>query len=113
MGIKEKSPKRVAVAAGAFIVAGSTDARRRLSDGQPLGHKRGSMAGRAANRRAALYRHRARDLVQRAKDIRGECDRRHMLELAATYERTADNLAPAPAPSEPATVFTRREILRR
>jgi hypothetical protein len=38
-----------------------------------------------------------------------------MLELAATYKRTADNLAPAPAPatSEPATVFTRREILRR
>ena len=48
------------------------------------------MAGRAANRRAALYRYRARDLVQRAKDLPAECDRRHMLELAATYERTAD-----------------------
>jgi hypothetical protein len=36
-----------------------------------------------------------------------------MLELAATYERTAASLAPAPATSEPATVFTRREILRR
>ena len=36
-----------------------------------------------------------------------------MLELAATYERTADNLAPAPAVNEAATVFARREILRR
>ncbi|MGA7083257.1 MAG: hypothetical protein WB005_08800 [Pseudolabrys sp.] len=73
------------------------------------------MAGRAANRRAALYRYRARDLVQRAKDLPAECDRRHMLELAATYERTADSLVPAPAPAvgEAATVFTRREILRR
>ena len=73
------------------------------------------MSDRAANRRAALYRHRARDLVQRAKDLPAECDRRHMLELAATYKRTAENRAPAPAPatSEPATVFTRREILRR
>jgi hypothetical protein len=70
-------------------------------------------ANRTANRRAGMYRHRARDLVQRAKDIPDESDRRHMLELAATYERTADNLAPAPAVSEPATVFTQREILRR
>jgi hypothetical protein len=32
---------------------------------------------------------------------------------AATYERTADSLAPLPAVNEAATVFTRREILRR
>ena len=71
-------------------------------------------ANRTANRRAALCRHRARELIERAKDIPGEDDRRHMLELAATYERTADNLAPLPPPvSEVATVFSRREILRR
>ena len=72
------------------------------------------MSIRFAHRQAALYRQRARDLVQRAKDIPAECDRRHMLELAATYERTADSLVPLPPPvSEVATVFTRREILRR
>jgi hypothetical protein len=59
------------------------------------------MADRAANR----YRHRARDLVQRAKDLPAECDRRHMLELAATYERTADSLVPVPASSEAQSVF--------
>ncbi|MGB8307092.1 MAG: hypothetical protein WCE36_24965 [Pseudolabrys sp.] len=47
------------------------------------------MAGRAANRRAALYRH----LIQRAKDLPAECDRRHMLELAATY-RLRPNISP-------------------
>ena len=52
------------------------------------------MATRTANRRAALYRQRARDLVEHAKDIPGEDDRRHMLELAAIYERTADDRAP-------------------
>ena len=74
---------------------------------------RGMARNRTAHRRAALYRHRARDLVQRAKDIPAECDRRHMLELAAIYERTADTLAPVPATREAATVFTRHEILRR
>ena len=44
----QKPYKRVAVVGGEFTVA-------RLSDGQPLVHKRGSMADRAANRRAALY----------------------------------------------------------
>ena len=74
------------------------------------------MENRTAHRRrrAGLYRHRARELTERAKDIPYEADRRHMLELAATYERTANNLAPAPsATSEAATMFTRREILRR
>ena len=58
------------------------------------------MIDRTARRRAGMYRHRARDLVERAKDIPAECDRRHMLELAAIYERTADNLAPAPVVNE-------------
>jgi hypothetical protein len=72
------------------------------------------MANRTANRRAALFRQRARDLVQRAKDVPDKSDQHHLLELAATYERTADSLAPLPAPvSEAANVFTRREILRR
>ena len=71
------------------------------------------MVDRSASRRAGAYRHRARVLTEQAKEPRDESDRRHMLELAATYERTADKLAPAPATSEPATVFTRREILRR
>jgi hypothetical protein len=70
------------------------------------------MANRIANRHAALYRQRARDLIERARNIPAEHSR-HMLELAATYERTADYLAPAPATSEGATVFTRCEILRR
>ena len=71
------------------------------------------MADRSASRRAGMYRHRARALTEQANEARDACDRRHMLELAAIYERTADSLAPAPATSEPATVFTRREILRR
>ena len=58
-----------------------------------------------------MYRHRAHELAERAKAIPGEDDRRHMLELAAIYERAADNLAPAVG--EAATVLTRRKILRR
>ena len=69
------------------------------------------MADQSANRRrAGMYRHRARELVERAKDIPGQDDRRHMLELAAIYERTADNLAPAPATSEAQSAFTRRDV---
>ena len=72
------------------------------------------MADQAANRRrAGMYRHRARVLREQAHEPHDECDRRHMLELAAIYERTADSLAPVPAVSEVATVFARREILRR
>jgi hypothetical protein len=71
------------------------------------------MVNRTANRRAGVYRHRAAILSEMAKGARDESDRRHMLELAATYERAADQMAPAPAAREPATVFTRREILRR
>ena len=67
------------------------------------------MADRSARRRAGVYRHRAAALAEMAKEARDESDRRHMLELAATYERTADSLAPPPAVNESATVFTRRE----
>ena len=65
------------------------------------------MENRTAHRRrrAGMYRHRARELAERAKEIPGEDDRRHMLELAATYERTADSLAPAP-PSTTAAAFS-------
>ena len=43
-------------------------------------------------------------MIERARDIPAEHSR-HMLELAATYERTADSLAPAPATSEAHSVF--------
>ena len=65
----------------------------------------------AASRHAAEYRQRARELINQAWHIPAEGDRRHFLELAASYERAADALAPAVG--EAATVFTRREILRR
>ena len=64
------------------------------------------MANRVANRRAGLYRHRARELAERAKEIPGEDDRRHMIELAAIYERTADNLAPAPSAASEASMVS-------
>ena len=62
------------------------------------------MANRTANRHAALHRQRARELIERAKDIPAEHSR-HMLELVATYERTADSLVPVPATSEAQSVF--------
>ena len=55
----------------------------------------------AATRHAAEYRQRARELIDQAWDISGEDDRRHMRELAAIYERTADALAPPPADPQP------------
>ena len=66
-------------------------------------------ATQAASRHAAEYRQRARELIDQAWDIPGEGDRRHFLELAAAYERTADALAPAPATGEVATALARRE----
>ena len=56
--------------------------------------KPSSTANQTAHRHAAEYRQRARELIDRAWNIPGEGDRRHMLDLAATYERTADALAP-------------------
>ena len=46
-------------------------------------------------RRAAAYRQRAHELTEAAKQPRDECDRRHMLDQAATFVRAADALAPA------------------
>ena len=45
-------------------------------------------------RRAAIYRQRAQELTESAKQLRDECDRKHMLDQAATFERAADALAP-------------------
>ena len=47
-------------------------------------------------RRAAIYRQRAQELTESAKQLRDECDRKHMLDQAATFERAADALAPPP-----------------
>lgn len=53
-------------------------------------------APQAASRHASEYRARARELIDRAEHVAAEDDRRHMRELAAIYQRTADALAPAP-----------------
>jgi len=37
-------------------------------------------------RRAAAYRQRAHELSETAKHLRDECDRRHMLDQAATFQ---------------------------
>ena len=50
------------------------------------------------DRRAAIYRQRAQELTESAKQLRDECDRKHMLDQAATFERAADALAPPPPP---------------
>ena len=49
-------------------------------------------------RRAAICRQRAHELSESAKHLRDECDRRHMLDQAATFERAADALAPRQPP---------------
>ena len=67
--------------------------------------KPSSTANQTAHRHAAEYRQRARELIEQAGHIPGEDDRRHFLELAAIYERAADNLAPAP-PSTTAAAFS-------
>jgi hypothetical protein len=50
-------------------------------------------------RRAAIYRQRAQELTASARQPRDECDRKHRLDQAATFERAADALAP-PLPAE-------------
>jgi hypothetical protein len=50
-------------------------------------------------RRAAIYRQRAQQLSEAAKQPRDECDRRHMLDQAATFQRAADAMAPQPPTS--------------
>ena len=51
------------------------------------------MADRHAHRRAGAYRHRAHQLTDTAAREPHEDRRRHMLELAAQYQRAADTLA--------------------
>jgi hypothetical protein len=61
------------------------------------------MPDRHAQRRVGLFRQRAQQLTEAAKHVwRDESRRRHMLDLAATYERVVDTLSPMesePAPS--------------
>jgi hypothetical protein len=47
------------------------------------------MAARHIARRAGTYRHRAQELAEEAGRVRDEADRKHLLELAATYRRAA------------------------
>ena len=37
-------------------------------------------------RRAAAYRQRAQELAESARQLRDECDRKHMLDQAATFQ---------------------------
>ena len=58
------------------------------------------MPDRHASRRAGIYRHRAKQLAESAAhEFRDEGRRRHLLDLAATYQRVADAMAPLPPPS--------------
>ena len=52
------------------------------------------MRNRTARGRAGEYRNRALQLESRAANVRDQADRRHMLDLAATYQRVADEVAP-------------------
>ena len=53
------------------------------------------MPDRHAHRRAGVYRHRAQQLTEAARhEWRYASYRQHMLDLAATYQRAADALAP-------------------
>jgi len=52
-------------------------------------------------RRAAIYRQRAEELTEAARQPRDACDRRHMLDQAATFQRAADALAPPPTGPTP------------
>ena len=52
-------------------------------------------------RRAAIYRQRAQELTEIAREERREDVKRHLLDQAATFQRAADAMAP-PAPPEPA-----------
>jgi hypothetical protein len=38
-------------------------------------------------RRASVYRQRAQQLTETAAHLRDECDRKHMLDQAATFQR--------------------------
>ena len=44
-----------------------------------------------------MYRRHAYELAQAAENERDDSRRRHMLDLALTYQRAADQMAPPPA----------------
>ena len=48
-------------------------------------------------RRASIYRQRALELSETAKQLRDADDRRHLRDPAATFQRAADAIAPLPA----------------
>jgi hypothetical protein len=58
------------------------------------------MAKPIAVRRAAVYRQRALELSETARQERRADVRRHLLDQAATFQRAADAIAPLP-PDEP------------
>ena len=60
------------------------------------------MADRASHRRAAVYRNRARNLTEIADREPFEDRRRHMLDVAASYQRAADLMAPPSGQEKPA-----------
>jgi len=58
------------------------------------------MPDRHSHRRAQMYRQRSRALAEEAKDeFRDEGRRLHLLDLAQTFQRVADEMAPQPAPA--------------
>jgi hypothetical protein len=59
-----------------------------------------AMAQPIASRRAAVYRHRARELAETAAREWHEDRRRHLLDQAATFQRAAEQMDPQP-PAEP------------
>jgi hypothetical protein len=59
----------------------------------------------AIDRRADQYRQHAQELAQASRRAERMEDRRHLIDLASTYMRAADAIAPLP-PAEP-------EIFRR
>jgi len=67
------------------------------------------MAGHLT-RRAAAYRGRSRQLDQIAAHEWREDVRRHLLKQAATFQRAAEQMAPAPPPSPSSANFPRYQI---
>ena len=59
-----------------------------------------TMAKPIAIRRAAVYRQRALELSETAKQLRDEVDRKHLRDLAAIFQRAADAMALAPEATE-------------
>ena len=70
---------------------------------------------RAAHRRAQMYRQRSRALAEEAKhEFRDVSRRLHLLDLAQTFQRTADVMAPeAPPQTDIGTIVPRVRPERR